>query len=268
MEPERSFHHAALKVEWASILLNNLRRDVNRWIETKPYSVWVDFDPEANVSRIKSGITKPIPATINLLAGDICGNLRSALDCAWMGLVRAEGTEAKHTLPIASNRKGVESMVGNSPVKAAAGDAVILLRDELGAHQDWENGGSRALSALNELNNWQKHNLLLTTPVAVFGGPIIISTTLCKNISIGQNITVSLGEQGLAKLSGEPVEVRHEGETTGDIMIKGVKFLSPEPIVPTLLNFVEFTREAVIAFVRHFPAGDSPETQASLAKRW
>lgn len=267
MEPERSFHHAALKVEWASILLNNLNRDVNRWIESKPYGLWVDFDPEANQSRILSGIQRSIPAAINLLAGDICGNLRSALDCAWMGLVRAEGTDEKHSLPIASNRKGVESMVGKSPVKAAASDAVILLRDELGAHRDWENGGSRALSALNELNNWQKHNLLIITPVATLGGHIKVTTDY-GHISLGDNLTISDGQTSLARFPGKATEVRHEGETTGDILIRGPKFLNPEPIVPTLLNFVEFTREAIKAFVRQFPAGDSPEVRTSLANRW
>lgn len=267
MEPERSFHHAALKIEWASILLNNLNRDVNRWVDSKPWSVWVEFDSQANQTRVLSGIRTGVPANINLLAGDICANLRSALDCAWMGLVRAEDTTAKHSLPIASNRKGVESMVAKSPVKAAAGNAVILLRDDLGAHQDWNNGGSRALSALNELSNWQKHNLLVTTPTATLGGKLWVSTDH-GNIHLGSNLAVAQGVTSLIRFPGQALEVRHEGETTGEILIKGEKFLDEQPIVPTLIQLLEFTREALAAFVRRFPEGDSPEVQHSLNARW
>lgn len=264
MEPAISFYHAALKVKWSGVLIDNLNSSIEAWRKTKPCAVWPEFDSETNLTNIMSGIKGGLDASIPLLAGDIVANLRSALDCAWMGLVRAEGFEAKHTLPIANNRKGLISTVRNSPIQTALGQAERLLVDDLRSHQDFGDGGNRALCALNNLNNWQKHNLLIAAPVSTVSHRMIIDTTMGKGNEVWGNITRGFGIACMISIAGKPTKIRHQGEPTCEVLIQGEHLIDAQPIIPTMVNFREVVTQALQAFVARFPEGDSVEFRNTL----
>src|SRR4051812_4606080 len=151
-EPSLSFNQVGLKIQWSQKLIQNLDRICTDFIHSKPYYVSVERDTQEGCYRFNIGLTEGIPVIIPLLMGDICGNLRAALDYAWMGLVRRETSRdaKKKTMPFANDRQGLIGVVTKSPVKIAAEEAKELLVDRIKSHYDYNNGGNGPLAALNK----------------------------------------------------------------------------------------------------------------------
>jgi hypothetical protein len=263
MEPAFSFHHAALKVKWAGEVLSSLQGAVNAWLEEKPFTTRVQYNEERDRSEIFIGI-EGISFVIPCLTADVVANLRNALDCAWMGLNRAEGSENKATLPIGSNRKGLITTIGKSAVKARADDAIALLSDDLNAHRDFTDDGSRPLALLNDLNNWQKHNMLLLMPTFTVGQTIRIDTTHALNTVLKGCRVRGYGETVLGSVSGQIINLEQQGETTGEILVGTERIADPQPLIPTMLQLLETTKKAIEAFATRFPEGDSPAFREAL----
>ena len=179
-EPYLSFDNAALKIEWAAAHLQQLNAICEDFIKRKPFEVSIRKDMAGNQQILQVGTTNRIPANINLLAGDIVSNLRAALDFAWMGLVRSLTppgvTAAKHTLPIGNDRKDLEARIAKSLLgKTLFEQSKDLLLNRIKSHHDFPSGGNKAICALNELSNWNKHNLLIvalgeTSFIGTIGG--------------------------------------------------------------------------------------------------
>ena len=187
MEPHLSFHHARLKVEWAKAHIRYLNDICRSFIDEKPYVLTVEPDSDSGNDLFQVGMTQGIPANIALLMGDAVANLRAALDYAWMGLARAHNPSiTKLTLPIGDNRKGLISTIEQAPIGPAVEQAKLLLGDRIKSHRDFADGGNRPIIALNELSNWNKHNLLVTAmavtsiPLIRFGERMVIENMQIK----------------------------------------------------------------------------------------
>ena len=255
MEPALSFAHASLKLEWANIRLQELQTVCNTFNETKPHVAFLEADPETSTHALKVGMSRKIPAEIPLIAGDVVSNMRSALDIAWMGLVRAAGTKVKKaTMPIADNRKGLITMDIESTVGGAAEKAKLLLADAIKSHRDFANGGNESIVALNELCNWNKHNMLM----------LQMGRTVVRNINFGSgnNIGVVIGDGDISSIIGfgnkPPANFSYEGEPSGEIIFGRHYLLEDQPVLPSLVNLLEATREALQAFREAFPGTDNP----------
>jgi hypothetical protein len=253
-EPSLSFNQAASKIEWSKVLINNLKREVGAFIKAKPYHVAVEPDSQIGSYQFKVGLARQIPPLVTLLMGDICGNLRASLDYAWMGLVRKEnpGQASKRTLPIADNRKGLVSTIGNAPIKMAAKEIEILLLDRIKPHRDFANGGNRPLIALNDLANWNKHNLLIATAGVTYVPEIWIGTNHIYGAQVRGGVC------SLVTYSGEHGDLTYDGEPTVDILFGRHDFVENEPVVPTLANLAQVASEALKAFCEAFPDPRNP----------
>lgn len=253
MEPALSFEHAALKIKWADVLLHQLNRQIALWVDSKPYEAGLENNTKRGGNHIVIG-AKPVPFTIACLAGDISHNLRNALDYAWMGLVRASnpGQREKKTFPFADNRKGLKKTIAQSPIKTALGDAERLLLDGIKPHRDFNGGGNRNLCALNELSNWQKHNMLalVATVTSIFD--VAIDTTRVKNVRINR-LTVEGGVARPIFIAGDIIDFSHNGEPTLDIFIEADGLSDKQSLVPTLVNFRQASFEALKAVADTFP---------------
>lgn len=248
-EPYKSFAQANSKIEWASILLDNLNRTLTEYISAKPYKITVDRQTDSSGFVFGAHITQPMPLAIPCLIGDICHNLRSALDFCWMGVIRSiEGQNApKRTMPIQSNVKGLEAAIGQALDGDTARKAHRALVGSIKSHQDFDAGGNTLISALNELSNWQKHNLLI---------PVASITKLGENTVIksndGSKVSMSgarINGNGAVAIGGTEATMSYDTEPTVEITIY-VKYLGDrEPIIPTLLNLSKAAREAHKAFV-------------------
>jgi hypothetical protein len=251
LEPAISFRHAALKVKWANERIKNLEALCNDFLATKPYVAGIEDNAGGD---FQIGMTRPVPPAIPLLMGDIVANIRSSLDYAWMGLVRAaSGPKAKkRTLPIGDNRKGVIAMIADHPIGAAIEEAKRLLGDTIKSHRDFSDGGNRALAALNELANWNKHNMLIAQVGAVTAHATQVGSNLIMECRFIGNQPSNFGT------APEGTETRHYVEPTAEIVFGKHEFVESEAVIPTLISMSQVVGKALKAFCQAFPSEDNP----------
>lgn len=254
-EPHLSFCHAALKIVWAGKLINHLDGWCKEFIESKPYDVTSERDdPSGSNYLVQAGATKPIPPAISLLTGDIVGNLRSSLDFAWMGLARdVDPKLSRLTLPTASNRQGLVKTIQASPVGQAFPQTEGLLGDTIRSHRDFTNGGNRAVAALNQLANWNKHNLLIIG-VAHTSFSFSIGTNVFTDMQVEGDIRRFMEFENLG--DDEPT---HQREATFEIIFNEEHTLvARQALIPTLIRLSQASMQAVQAFCDAFPSLDNP----------
>ncbi|MGA8735806.1 MAG: hypothetical protein WB558_17950 [Terriglobales bacterium] len=148
------------KVKWASEHIRNLQAVCDRFDESHPYRIEREHDTQAGQLVYYLRSIKPVPQEVPLIAGDILSNLRSALDhCIWHLVQR------NATLP---NRRDVYFPIRDSATDYQLpgfrrkiqhlGQDVIDVLDQIKPYK----GGNDELWRLKELNNLDKHKLLVT----------------------------------------------------------------------------------------------------------
>jgi hypothetical protein len=249
VEPYVSFHHARLKIEWAKHNIEHLDRLCKAFVQSNPHFVTNEPDLERGGYRFQAGMSAPMDCRIGLLAGDICGNLRASLDYAWMGLVRAHspGQGEKRTLPIADNRKGLIKIIEQAPIGSALEQSKILLGNTIQTHRDFADGGNRPISILNELSNWNKHNMLAIT-TGLLHMPTM--TDNFGNVFIGMKVSGYIDPSSTAiKSQGQ---FKYQGKPALEIVFGKHDGIENDAVVPTLINLSEATTQAVEAFCEIF----------------
>ena len=155
----------ALKLERAKRQMKELGDALRSFFRTKPYKFSGKPNPKSREVVYTMDAVKPIPAEIPLIAGEIVHNLRSALDHLGYQLCyigTKGGTVNKQiAFPIAESKLKYDEIKarrtkGMSSAAIAAIDAV----------QPY-GGGNDVLWHLHELNNIDKHRLILTVGSAL-----------------------------------------------------------------------------------------------------
>lgn len=255
-EPYISFHHAALKIKWAEKLIGDLDREIEAFMERKPYTISLSPDPNGGGYLLQVALTELIPYEVPCLIGDICLNLRASGDFCWMGLHRSIDPDTeKKTLPISTDAKGLKTTAGKTFKGEALTKVTKLLVDRVKSYYDFQAGGSIIFADLNHLSNWQKHNMLV---------PAFAVTELGDNTIIKSNdgSTIRLGRAKVngrvAGIGGSHAEMTYDSEPTVQVFIK-LKYLGThEPIFSTLVSFREQMIQTLKAFCETFPSPDNP----------
>lgn len=255
MEPHTSFRAARHKIVWAQQNILNLQSVIDAFVQEKPYSVRLNPDTERGGYNIEVGLTRGLPIEVSLMLGDICGNLRASMDYMWMGLVRAHQGEgaSKQTMPIGSNRKSLEAQIEKAPIGAALEKAQFVLVDRIQSHRDFENRGNIDIAALNDLSNWNKHNLIIATA----------GVTALRHVNYG-GLTVDLlkVQGGIARVVGIGPDVkgefRYEGDPVIDVVFGPHKLVHRSSVIPKLVTFQKTVVDALKAFCEAFPSDLNP----------
>lgn len=252
-EPALSFHHAALKAEWARMAIHRFQQAVEKWITGCEYSVSLKQNADGAGYALVVGVE--LPPWIPLWAGDICNNLRASLDYAWMGLVRAAdpAMNKKKTLPIGANKKDLLAKIQNSPIGSAVDQASFLLTEIIGSHRDFENGGSQFLSSLNDLSNWNKHNLLIAGYTVTE-----LSNVQIGNVKIGKLVNSGKGNVINMPFAVAEPEFTYDGKAAIQVIFGQGDFTKGECILPTLVIFHERCLHVLKAFCEAFPSPHNP----------
>lgn len=249
IEPQVSFHHARLKVEWAKHHIQQLDLLCKAFIKSHPYNLTSERDVVSGEFRFHAGMNVPMDCRIGLLAGDICGNLRASLDYAWMGLVRAHNPDqaAKRTMPIGTNQRDLLATIEKAPIGTAAELAKNLLCDQIKPHRDFSGGGNQAICILNDLSNWNKHNML-----AISTGRLHVPTMTdgFGNVFVGATAKGYVGPN--VSMIRSPSEFKYEGEPSFEVVFAEHEGVDNAPVVPTLLHLSEETSRAIEAFCHTF----------------
>jgi hypothetical protein len=183
------------------------------------------------------------------MAGDAIFSLRSALDCCWMGLKRAVHAEAaKHTLPRKDTRDDLVKFLVKVSMEHSFKGADRFLLDTLRTYRD----GNEALWFAAQVDNWNKHNMLVTTvqrtTVASFSGTFPGGGRL---ESEGNQIE---GNVQLFNFSGPAANFQPDADADifFEVMLVSRKPVDKRPLLPFLSKVVKDTQEAVEAFAREF----------------
>ncbi len=128
---------------------------------TQPYSIAVEREADKVLYRVKD--VAEIPAVIPCILGDFIHNLRSALDILVCDLARHNGCKdvSDHCFPIGKNAHAFKSRFGGAIEQSLSKPA----RKAIKALNPYK-GGNDDLWALSQLDNIDKHSLLLTAVAA------------------------------------------------------------------------------------------------------
>ena len=150
-----------VKIERAKEHIINLNSAIRTFFDSTPYQVSTKRDPQTRkLIYYVSGI-QPTPTCFATITGDVIQNLRSALDhlAQQLFLVGTNGvTPGRHVyFPIERNAAEYKSQLLRK-VKGMRQDAI----DALNAIEPYKGGKGHMLWVLQELNNIDKHRLLVT----------------------------------------------------------------------------------------------------------
>lgn len=150
-----------VKVERAKEHIRDLEAEISAFLETNPYETFPDEDRETGDFLVRLRVHAEPPLRWGAVAGDALHNLRSALDILWrhvMGAVDSDRKTAFPVYPSAEKFEAERSRVVKSRRKTAM--------DILHAIKPYK-GGNDALWALHELDNIDKHRILIPVGSAV-----------------------------------------------------------------------------------------------------
>ncbi|HUD06600.1 MAG TPA: hypothetical protein VMR34_01815 [Candidatus Saccharimonadales bacterium] len=166
------------KIERAKQHLSELKSEISSFLSSQPYKAAVKRDPKTKqIIYYCSGIEE-VPEKIALIAGDVIQNLRSALDHLAYKLFlinSSDGTLNRDIyFPIAEDlaRSDSKKSRQTSGMSQNAKDLIDSIKPY--------KGGNDRLWQINELNNTDKHRLLVTVGASL------------DRVDLGTSISVEL----------------------------------------------------------------------------
>lgn len=148
------------KVIWANKHIENLNTACDALIKSYPDRIERKHDPNTREFVFRLRQLPPIPVEISLMTGDVLGNLRSALDHTAKYLYSGP-PKRKIYFPIRETATEYQSPETTREIQYLGKP----LKDFLDGIKPYK-GGNDHLWKLRELNNIDKHRLLLTTSTA------------------------------------------------------------------------------------------------------
>lgn len=149
-----------LKIDRAEIHLKSLEERVQGFLNSNPYAVVNDLDPQTGEHVLRASIRAAVPAEWSAIIGDIAHNLRSALDLlVWqMALLRTNSPYGKTAFPIfdvfAKYRDNGRVIIQNLTPRQKA------LIKRLQPYQRGSRAQSHPLWLLHDINNSDKHRVI------------------------------------------------------------------------------------------------------------
>jgi hypothetical protein len=156
-----------VKLDRAKRHLDELTNELNAFFAAKPYKVGTRYDPETKKIVYYLTDVTDMPPSVASICGDVIQNLRSALDHlaydVWVRESGGQGSAKKIYFPIDEDLAGYSKNRGRktrgiSPRSLAVIDSVKPYK-----------GGNDILWRIHELNNIDKHRLLVTVGSSFHG---------------------------------------------------------------------------------------------------
>jgi hypothetical protein len=161
MTADERFAKIRIKVERARQHIQELKDSVRRFLASAPYEVQIQEKPDIGRRVYYLSRVEPVPLAIAAIAGDVLHNLRSALDhtafqLVSVGMGRAPSRPWEIDYPVADDATRYVEL-RNRKLSGARKDAV----DAVDATRPYK-GGNDTIWRIHQLNNIDKHRLLLT----------------------------------------------------------------------------------------------------------
>jgi hypothetical protein len=250
-----------LKVGRAKEHLDGLRAEVAVFGKSSPFRVSAHDDTEKGKYVVEVRISRDLPDTIGLLAGDFICCLRASLDyLAWqLALLTTNDPFHDTCFPICDRydiNGGTEGYIC-SVTKNIPSDAVSIIR-ELQPYQSGDAYNLTYLWRLDRLWNIEKHRRI---PIIGSITGDVLTTRIGIEAEIGElddchTVTIPLSEKPYVRLDPSPsVELQFGGEREGVIVT-----------VTDLAEIFEFVSEKVMPRFAGFLPKDEPRGQGGIQR--
>ncbi len=244
------------KIERAKQHINELGSHALAFSKGNANSLVPEDDPQTGEKLYRIQFRTPLPAVVPLVIGDVTHNLRSTLDhLAWQLVEANGGTPGPKTgYPLSTTAAAYNKAVTEKGVVDGASPAVLPLIEATQPYQ----GGYDGLGALRELNNFDKHRLLIVAAVGPsrLGCNDRIPHPVPADVSIITVFTPRL-------LNGLPIledgdllaRVRPEfKEYVQPVLVPEIAFREPgvvggKPVLPFLADLAQLVERVVNQFV-------------------
>lgn len=244
-------HLAKLKANWATIRCEDTQRFVENFLSDKPYNAALDQLEDGDL-RVSVGLTKPMPANISLLVGEVVHAQRTALDYLWMGLVRSvDPDNRKSTFPFKESEKVLRDQirkdVGNHKNYSEI-EELVMKEIKAYTKREMRSDLGNALYEMKELDNWDKHNLIVTSLAVTHVRDIQICATGLHNLRV-QETTAKGGRFSPVRLSGfKDARITNDPEVVIQMIVGEHREVPGGPLLPLLTTFSKAIAEVIQLF--------------------
>jgi hypothetical protein len=237
---------ARLKLERADKHIADLNAAITAFRSTNPYKVGSKHDLKQDAPLYFMEEVADVPDAIRLIVGDAIHNLRSALDHIamqlWIAGGRLGNVKAVAFPIFDSAAKYVTEGAGK--IKGARPDAIKVID----AIEPYHGGNGHALWILQELNNIDKHRLLVLVGAALCsidatasinriiksmgGGEADMQTNYTMRAPRGLKVPLNVGDELFVTFAGTPMD--EKVDFTFEIAFGEQQLFHGHAIVPTL----------------------------------
>jgi hypothetical protein len=251
---------ARVKIERAKEHIADLVSAIALFEETCPHEIVVEDDPDRWQRTWRVRVYEEPPARLGAIAGDAVHNLRSALDLIWRGLMFPGGGGR-------TNRKIAFGIYDSAEQFKAAQPAFIkpsrkMMMDIVNEAKPYK-GGNDALWLLKELDEIDKHRLLLTAYSSISRGSITLPWVGALPV-LRYTLPVVPGREGpLCPVKYNTVLFRHtygpggrrpdmdvDAEYPIEIALAEPEIIKGKAIIPTLHQLTEVVDNIVAQLAR------------------
>lgn len=150
-----------LKIERAKHHINDLNGQISEYLVMKPIEFWIRQGKNPPQRTVYTKAEPPIPDGFALIVGDAINNIRSALDhiCFAMVESKMQGKQDRKKIgfPFAKDAEDLHSAISQRKMNLASENVI----QEFHALKPYPSG-DRYLSAIQDLNNSDKHHTIVT----------------------------------------------------------------------------------------------------------
>lgn len=250
------------KIKWAKSQILNINSDLQRFVESKPYTTIEEVNAEERFRCLKIVPTREIPDELETSVTQCINAIRSSLDLLIASLVRAKspGFEKTVKFPFGKSREIFEGEISKKVEKHLPAGAGALIR----SLQPYK-GGNDGFFALHDLDIAGKHRNLLE--VRAFGhsmrlGSLSGQPTYLRipgsqetpgMLSIFPQIKGGYLEKGIEVLRFSlDGETNLECDATIEVVFGEIDIVARQPVVPLLQQFADFAQSIILTFERRF----------------
>ena len=249
------FYESKLKFQRALQHIHDLNQINTRFIEGCPYEVFIEHDPHGADDLLKVKATNNLPDSFLLTLGDAIHNLRASLDYAMSDIeFELNGRRTTYTnFPI---RETMESLVAavNGGLKEKAPKAVIDHIVEV--IQPYKGGSREALWCLHELDNEDKHRLLIAKVELAFVDGITVENDAGAELAIDRWLIVEKFVAQRPIKGCKQAKVRNQGRATFNVVFASMLPVNLKPVVPTLYNLAQIVLSTINEIQLVFLSGE------------
>jgi len=251
----RAYHH-----------IEELEARIKTFLDDEPYKVGIKPHPEfPDATHHYLASAKPVVRGIPIVAGEVLQQTRSALDhlawhlvdigCAKQGIVLSRTEQKQIGFPIIDTDAPAQYEASRKAKVKGMTQAAINVIDKIKPYK----GGNDLLWKLNQLNNIDKHRLLIAVGSAVgsFSAPRFIMRGLgippeLLNFNLipdpeYRKCPLNEGDE-LAFGFGEILDKDEEMRFTFEIVFNEAGVVECEPILPLLVQMVDYVNNLVLGF--------------------